>query len=79
MKQYWNFYVDIIFLLSEFHDQEGAKWIVIRGHQGVIMIRPVGGQPPAGLSAARGWTAHRAYLVVLLTINYCYNFSTLSA
>jgi hypothetical protein len=30
-------------------------WIVIReGRYGVIAIRPSGGQPPAGLSAARG-------------------------
>jgi hypothetical protein len=31
------------------HDWADAEWIVIRGALGFIMIRPSGGQPPAGL------------------------------
>jgi hypothetical protein len=53
-------------LLGEFHDQGDAKWIVTKG---VIMIRPLGGQPPAGLSATLGLAARRAYLLFLVTIN----------
>jgi hypothetical protein len=52
--------------LGEFHDQAGPEWIVIggpfRGHN------YMGGQPLAGLSAARRLAALRAYLVVLVTI-----------
>jgi hypothetical protein len=44
---------------GEFHDQEDAKWIVIRGSYGVITIHPLGGQPPAGLSATQGLAALR--------------------
>jgi hypothetical protein len=33
------------------------------------MIRPSGGQPPAGLSAVLGLATLRAYLVFLVTIN----------
>jgi hypothetical protein len=43
------------------------------------MIRPSGGQPPAGLSAAQGLATLRAYLVFLIIINkWCY-FLTWSA
>jgi hypothetical protein len=38
------------------------------------MIRPLGGQPRAGLSAAMGLATLRAYLVFLATINYQYSF-----
>jgi hypothetical protein len=41
---------------SELHHQRDARWIVIRGQLGVIMIRPSGGQP-------RRLAARRAYLV----------------
>jgi hypothetical protein len=55
---------------GEFHDQADAKWIVFRGLlRGHYMIRPLGGQPPTGLSAARGLAALGACLVVLVTIN----------
>jgi hypothetical protein len=54
----------------EFHDQGDAKWIVIRrqlkGHNDM----PMGGQPPAGLSATWKFAALKAYLVFLVTINY---------
>jgi hypothetical protein len=50
---------------GEFYDQADAKWIVIRGSLGVIMIRPTGDQTPAGLqaalSAARELAALRAH------------------
>jgi hypothetical protein len=52
---------------GKFHDQEDAKWIVIRGQlwgHNDMPIRPSGGQLPAGLSAARGLAALRAYFVV---------------
>jgi hypothetical protein len=46
---------------GEFHNQGEAKWIVIRrplsGHNDTPF-----GQPPAGLSAARGLATLRAYL-----------------
>jgi hypothetical protein len=41
--------------MGVFHDQGDAKWIVIGGSYGVIMIRPAVGQRPAGLSAGLGW------------------------
>jgi hypothetical protein len=62
-------------LEGKFHEQADAKWMVVRGPQGVIIICPEGGQPLVGqplvgLSAARGLAALRAYLVFLVTINY---------
>jgi hypothetical protein len=41
-----------LFITGEFHYQGDAKWIIIRLSLGVIMIRPLGGQPPASLLAA---------------------------
>jgi hypothetical protein len=43
------------------HDKADTEWI--GGGYGVIMIRPWAGQPPAGLLAALGLAAHRAYFV----------------
>jgi hypothetical protein len=42
---------------------------LLGGSYGVITISPLGSQPPAGLSAARGLAALRAYLVVSVTID----------
>jgi hypothetical protein len=53
-----------VLVLGKFHDQGDAKWIVIRGQ-----LWGLKDMPPAGLSAARGLAAHRAYLVVSVTIN----------
>jgi hypothetical protein len=53
---------------GEFHEAD-AEWIVIRWLLWVIMARPAGGQPQAGLSAAMGLAVLRTYLVVLVTIN----------
>jgi hypothetical protein len=54
---------------GEFHDQGDAKWIVIRGQLRGHNDTPLGSQPTAGLSAARGLGAIRACLVFLVTIN----------
>jgi hypothetical protein len=47
-----------------------GKWS--GGSEGVITIRPEGGQPPAGLSAglsaARGMAALRAYFVFSISV-----------
>jgi hypothetical protein len=61
-------YVDS-FIDGEFHDQGDAKWIVISRQLRVITIRPLGTQPVAGISAARGLATLQAYLVVSITIN----------
>jgi hypothetical protein len=64
-KQPSNCYpFSVCLIMGEFHDQGDAKWIVIRRSLWVIMIHPVGGQPPAGLSAAWALATRRAYLVV---------------
>jgi len=61
---------------GEIHNQGDAKGIVIRGQlrlnlslKGSEQKRPSGGQPPASISAARGLTTLRAYLVVKVIIN----------
>jgi hypothetical protein len=41
---------------------------MIRQTLNMLMICPLGGTPPAGLSAARGLATIRAYLVFLVTI-----------
>jgi hypothetical protein len=64
---------------GEFQDQVDAEWIVIRGqlrgHNDKPFGRPTPGRPigrPGALAALR------AYLLVLVTINYQYFFLTLS-
>jgi hypothetical protein len=53
--------------IGGFYDQGDARWIVKAKR--VLMICPSGGQPLAGLTAARGLAALRACLVFLVTIN----------
>jgi hypothetical protein len=55
---------------GEFHDQGDAKWIVISGPSRNHNDMPFGRPTPAGLSAAWGLAALRAYLVLLVTIDY---------
>jgi hypothetical protein len=50
-------------LIGGSHDQADAEWIVIRTQLRGHNECPLGGQPPAGPSAARGLTALRAYFV----------------
>jgi hypothetical protein len=54
-----------------------GQWL--GGRYGVITIRPSGGQPPAGPTAAPGLAALRTYLVFLVTINQWRYFVTMSA
>jgi hypothetical protein len=51
-------------MLGEFDNQGDTKWIVIRGLLRVHKDTPFGWLTPAGLLAARGLAALRAYLVV---------------
>jgi hypothetical protein len=62
-----------VFFYGKFHDLGDVKWIVIMRSwpmtHGAITIRPAGGQPPAGLLAARGLAARGTLFVVSVTIN----------
>jgi hypothetical protein len=46
---------------GKFHDQGDARWIVIRGQVRGHNDTPVGRKTPAGLSAALGLAALKAY------------------
>jgi hypothetical protein len=51
------------------HDEADAEWIVIRRPFRSHNDAPLGRQPLAGLSAARGLATLKAYLVILVTLN----------
>jgi hypothetical protein len=57
---------------GEFHDQADAKWILISGqlrdHNDTPYV-PTGGEPPAGLSAARGLATLSTYLAFSVTVD----------